>query len=255
MAVRSLVCTLSSHIRDQTIRLLSIVITGAAALVSACTRNRLNYTGILSQMLIAPDQATASLQSGLEGFTNSFGCSQFDISFWCKFGGIVHATGDTGDVNRLFLELWLHRRNASIDGPTGPPGRLIWGSVADYSSTRFEPDVWKQISFRFTESAEFSVIFFAHHNHNCTEKQTKIYLDDVAGFSGNASKGRRTTSQKSLPYHYWQTTDYTQKVQIDGAEVRNTVDPSRLAVGNVELDGVELHLRIVGEIGVESSED
>ena len=162
--------------------------TGAAALISNCTRNRLNYsnlTGIQNQMLINAGQATASLQSGLEGHSNSHGCSQFSATFWCKFDGTVRATNDTYDPDRLFLQVWLHRRSADIDGETGPPGRLIWGTADDYSSMGFVIDAWKQVRFRFTEASEFSVIFFAHHSHNCSNGRiSEIYLDEFQGFSG-----------------------------------------------------------------------
>ncbi|OQV23049.1 hypothetical protein BV898_03097 [Hypsibius exemplaris] len=153
---------------------------GEAALKSNCTRNIINYSNpSLSQMLIRPEEASASLQSGTFGFP--FGdpsnrCARFFVSFWYRLNGRV-VVADRTNPNRFYLEVLLHRVNE--DGATGRPRRTVWGSnIADFALAA--PNIWTRAQFDFTESDNFSLNFFAHHNDNCNKGTVRpIYLDSV----------------------------------------------------------------------------
>ncbi|OQV23050.1 hypothetical protein BV898_03098 [Hypsibius exemplaris] len=152
---------------------------GEAALMSSCTRNNINYTvESLSQMLIRPEEASASLQSGTFGFP--FGdpgnrCARFFVSFWYRLNGRV-VVADRTNPDRFYLEVLLHRVNE--DGATGRPGRTVWGSnIADFALAA--PNNWTRAQFDFTESDNFSLNFFAHHNDNCNEGTVRPIIVDL----------------------------------------------------------------------------
>ncbi|OWA53116.1 hypothetical protein BV898_17549 [Hypsibius exemplaris] len=154
---------------------------GAAAVISKCLRNNFNYnnpTSAAAAMLIDPVQATASLQTGTTISDESL--TKFHLSFWCRLHGVIKVADKT-DPNRFYLEVRLHRLTTS--GQFEKHGRLIWGNATDYAS--IESDSWTEIRRSFIESESFSIVFFAHHNNNCSAFVQTIGLDEVETRAGN----------------------------------------------------------------------
>ncbi|OWA51540.1 hypothetical protein BV898_16019 [Hypsibius exemplaris] len=146
---------------------------GAAAVISKCLRNNINYNNPTSaSLLIDPVQATASFQTGTTVSDGS--CTKFHLSFWCRLHGVIKVADKT-DPNRFYLEVRVHRLTTS--GLFEKDGRLIWGNATDYAS--FESDSWIEIRRSFFESETFSIVFFAHHNNNCSAFVQTIGLDEV----------------------------------------------------------------------------
>jgi hypothetical protein len=87
---------------------------------------------------------------------------------------------DEADPTRFFLQLALHRQ--SVDG-IGLPSKYLWGSKStDYDS--IEPTEWNEVTLEFTESEQFRLMFFAHHNDKCEENLNLIHLDSVVVETG-----------------------------------------------------------------------
>jgi hypothetical protein len=143
---------------------------GPAAVISQCTKS------IFEKILINDTQATATLRTGAVPRTDK--SARFRMSFWCKFMSTPNVA-DEADPTRFFLELALHRQR--LDG-IGLPSKYLWGSNStDYDS--IEPTEWNEVTLEFTESEQFRLMFFAHHNDKC-DPEILIHLDSVVVETG-----------------------------------------------------------------------
>ncbi|OQV23048.1 hypothetical protein BV898_03096 [Hypsibius exemplaris] len=242
---------------------------GEGALMSNCTRNIINYsntTGLACSMLMDPNQATASLQTGLYGGYVGKLCVRYFVSFWYKLDGPVKIADKT-DPDRFFLELVLHHIDDVGHSHDEHPNRTIWGSTEeDYLSACYTVKSWSFAQVEFTVAGGFSINFFAHHNDGCTSNVRAIHLDSVVTSSESQPQSCQPEAQP-VPPQCQTTTTPSSTISLESTslpgifttgeavELSSTREPTELTSVMTEPTDFEQSARTKGSTGFTESLD